>query len=192
MPGTGSHRLFVAVDPPPATADRLAGWGRAQRGRGGALRVVRPSRIHLTLAFLGELAAADVAAVADAVAAGVGEWGLGDGAPGPIGLELGGPVLLPPRSPRVLAVEVADPDARLTALQAAIAGTLHAATGWRAKERHFRPHLTVGRIGGRHGPLGALDATPQGGFAVDEAILYRSFLEPEGARYEALERVPLA
>ncbi|MCW2958931.1 MAG: hypothetical protein JWP18_1734, partial [Solirubrobacterales bacterium] len=30
MPARGSHRLFVAVDPPAVVADALAAWARAQ------------------------------------------------------------------------------------------------------------------------------------------------------------------
>jgi len=46
-------RLFFAVWPPPAAARALAEWARAaQRATGG--RATEESKIHLTLAFLGD------------------------------------------------------------------------------------------------------------------------------------------
>jgi 2'-5' RNA ligase len=192
MPARGSHRLFVAVDPPAAMAAELAGWARAQRTRGGGMRVITPTSIHLTLAFLGAQPAADVEAIARAVAGAVGEWTLvGDAEDGPVPLELGPPVWLPLRHPRALAVEVRDPTGRLAALRDALGPALEAAIEWQAETRAFRPHLTVARLSGRRDVLSPLEATPAGSFSVAEVILYRSFLHPAGARYEALERVPL-
>jgi 2'-5' RNA ligase len=122
----------------------------------------------------------------------VGEWTLvGDAEDGPVPLELGPPVWLPLRHPRALAVEVRDPTGRLAALRDALGPALEAAIEWQAETRAFRPHLTVARLSGRRDVLSPLEATPAGSFSVAEVILYRSFLHPAGARYEALERVPL-
>ncbi|MCW3015078.1 MAG: 2-5 ligase [Solirubrobacterales bacterium] len=189
-PTRGSHRLFVALDPPAAVAAELAGWARGQRTRGGGLRVIAPDRIHLTLAFLGERPVVEVDPIAWAVDGAVGEWAqAGEG--GPVPLALGPPVWLPPRHPRALAVGVRDPTGRLGALRDAFGLSLGATVGWRAQGRRFRPHLTVARLSGRRGVLGPLEPTPAASFTVGEAVLYRSFLEPGGARYEALERVRL-
>lgn len=190
MSARGSHRLFVAVDPPGEVAAALAGWARAQRGGAEGLRVVPPGNVHLTLAFLGERTAADVDPVARAVGAAVAEWAFGGGR-GPVTLELGPPAWLPPRRPRVLAIDVRDPSGQLAALQAAVGTQLRDAVGWEPEHRRFRPHLTAARLGGRPQAPGALDPTPAGGFAVSEVVVYRSFLAPAGARYEALERIPL-
>ncbi|MCW2998920.1 MAG: 2-5 ligase [Solirubrobacterales bacterium] len=190
QPARGSHRLFVAVDPPAAVAAELADWGRAQRTRGGGLRVMASERIHLTMAFVGERPVVDVEPIASAVGGAVGEWAQA-GETGTVPLELGPPVWLPPRHPRALAVEVRDPTGRLGALRDALGLALEAAVGWQAEGRRFRPHLTVARLSGRRTALGPLDPTPAAGFTVEEAVLYRSFLERGGARYEALERIRL-
>lgn len=191
-PRRAGQRLFVALDPPRDIAEELVAWTRAQ-GLAGA-RPVRAANIHLTLAFLGERSVADIDGVVAALAAAVrGPAGRGDG-PGPAdGLGLGPPVLLPPRHPRVLAVEVRDPSGSLARLHGAVARELLAAIGWRDAHA-FRPHLTVARIASRaaapvadHG----LAATPARSFAADALVLYRSFLEPSGARYEAIDRVVL-
>src|SRR6185436_19398373 len=48
-------RLFFALWPPAATVAALAAWAvQVQKAAGG--RVTRPESIHLTLAFLGEIA----------------------------------------------------------------------------------------------------------------------------------------
>ncbi len=186
----GGHRLFVAVDPPPAVAAEVSGWARAQREPGSGLRVMPGDRIHLTLAFLGEQAAVDVDPIARALAGAVGEWTLAGGR-GPVPLELGPPAWLPPRRPRALAVEVRDPSGQLSALRGAVGSGLRDAVGWSADERPFRPHLTAARRSGREEVLTPLTPTPSVTFSVDTAVLYRSFLDPGGARYEVLERVPL-
>jgi 2'-5' RNA ligase len=50
-----SHRLFFALVPPPAVRDRLAAVAESLRTQGAVSgHWVRPSRYHLTLAFLGD------------------------------------------------------------------------------------------------------------------------------------------
>lgn len=186
----GSHRLFVAADPPADVASALAAWGRAQRTRGGGLRTLAPESIHLTLAFLGERPGADVEPAVAAVAGAVAEWTAAGGG-GAVSVRLGGPAWLPPRHPRALAVEVGDPDGTLAALQHAVAAGLTTAGLWTPETRAFRPHLTVARLPARSGRGGLLDPSPAATFVLPALVLYRSFLSRAGARYEALERVPL-
>jgi 2'-5' RNA ligase len=141
--------------------------------------------LHVTLAFLGERAPDEVDRIAAAVAGAASTGAARD-------LGVGAPLLLPPRRPRVLTVELHDDRGDLRALQADVAGALEAAVGWRA-ERAFRPHITLGRLrpdapGGRLAPA----PTPALRFDGEAVTLYRSFLEPTGARYVPVERVPLA
>lgn len=180
-----SLRLFVAVDPPPELAAEIASWARAARGP--RMRVMSPERIHLTLAFLGAMTEHDVGPIAGAIDFAVAET-LG----GPIELELGAPAWLPPRRPRALAVEVRDPSGRLAELRDALAEALAQTIGWEPEHRRFRPHLTAARMSGEPPGRTDLAPTPAASFTVAELVLYRSFLEPHGARYEALERTPLA
>lgn len=190
MSPRASHRLFIAVDPPPHVAAELTGWARAHRARGHGFRVMDTARIHLTLAFLGERPAHDVDPIAQALGGAITDWARAD-ADGPVPLELAGPAWLPPRSPRALTVEVRDPTGRLRDLRTAVAAGLDQAVGWTDEHRRFRPHLTVGRVAARPDDLGPLEPTPAAAFTVGEAILYRSFLGPGGGRYEVLERVSL-
>ena len=109
-------------------------------------------------------------------------------------LETGAPLWLPPRRPRALAVEVHDPHGQLAALQAGVARALCEAMDPPAPRppRRFRAHVTVARSRAAPRRGAELPATPQLGFRVGEAVLYRSRLDPSGARYEALARAALS
>jgi 2'-5' RNA ligase len=183
-----SVRLFAAVDPPPEVAAALSRWARtaARDGRdhqAPALRVLDPASLHLTLLFLGERPAAEIDALSGA---------LGDAVQRaqPCELETGGPVWLPTRRPRALAVEVHDPSGELASLQRELAHMLCAVTG-EQPPRRFRAHVTVARSRAVPRLQAPLPATPQLRFEVAEAVLYRSRLEPDGARYESLAAAPL-
>ncbi|WP_210492113.1 RNA 2',3'-cyclic phosphodiesterase [Patulibacter sp. SYSU D01012] len=182
-PGPSGPRLFVALDPPDDVRGALAAWGRAQRRAVPGLRLVPPEHLHVTLAFLGPRDPGEVAPIAGAVVGAAETHGA-------LGLALGAPLWLPPRRPRVLAVELHDERGDLRALQA-VADALGAAVGWSA-DRGFRPHVTVARLRPDAAPRDrALDPTPQVAFDGAAVTLYRSFLEPAGARYVPVERVAL-
>src|SRR5260370_37152833 len=109
-------RLLVAGDPPAEVCEELLAWARRalarrSRGRSGAAngdaRVLEPEALHLTVCFLGGRPVDEIETIGDVLAgcaASVGE------------LELGAPLWLPPRPPRVLAVQGHDRDGALEAL----------------------------------------------------------------------------
>jgi 2'-5' RNA ligase len=171
-------RLFVALELPADVRAALVAWRPAD----AALRPVADADLHVTLAFLGERSQAEARAVARVLA----------GVARPVGgLALGAPRWLPPRRPRVLAVELADADGALTALHYGLVGALGDAIAFRPERRRFLPHVTVARV--RSAPA-EVELVPPGGpapFAAPALTLFRSRLSPGGARYEALERVAL-
>ena len=176
-----SARLFVAVDPPPETCAALSAWARELPvARGQPMRVLAPGSLHITLCFLGSRPVAEIAPIADAVVR----------CAGPLGeLRLGAPVLLPPRRPRALALEVHDDDDGLERLHARLLAELQSVSDWQSERRRLRPHITVARMrGGRRGgaPPVLTAPTPALIFAPRWLVLYRSWLERAGARYEAL------
>jgi 2'-5' RNA ligase len=197
MSSGATARLFVAVDPPLAVRERLCQWGRAvatkTRAR-GALRLLDEESLHLTLCFLGSRPVGEIDALADALS-GCAEDGCE--------LALGAPLWLPSRRPQTLAVEIRDDDGRLARLHERVVERLVSVSGWQPERRRFRPHVTVARVrrgaqrrglSADRGASGAdaarwqesLPPTPRASFAPGAIVLYRSWLAPEGASYEAL------
>jgi RNA 2',3'-cyclic 3'-phosphodiesterase len=176
-----SARLFVAVDPPRDACAALSAWARElPLARAPSIRVLEPGSLHLTLCFLGARPVAEIDPIAGAV----------ERCAGPLGeLRVGAPLLLPPRRPRALALEVHDDDGSLQRLHARLLAELSAVSGWQPEHRRLRPHITVARMRGgrRAGVPAALTApTPPLAFTARSLVLYRSWLERAGARYEAL------
>jgi 2'-5' RNA ligase len=181
MAGT-TERLFVALDLPAAARAALAGF----RDRTDA-RVWRPvpdEALHVTLVFLGHLPEGSSERAGEVVRACAGPA---------TDLALGAALLLPPRRPRVLTVEVEDRAGALGALQARLSEALASAGLYEPERRPFRPHATVARLrAGERAPRELRIAGPDP-LAFDGAAvtLYRSRLSRAGARYEPLARVPL-
>jgi RNA 2',3'-cyclic 3'-phosphodiesterase len=182
-------RLFVAVDLPTAVRVRLATWARGAasgaRETGGSLRLVEPELLHVTLCFLGSRPVEELQALAEAVGA----------CAQPVGeLSLGAPLWLPPRRPRTLAVEVHDDcDGSLGALRDDVERALADVCGLEPERRRFRPHVTVARMRSGEAPRDRhLAATPSLSFVPQALVLYRSWLSPSGASYEAVARHSLS
>jgi 2'-5' RNA ligase len=176
-------RLFLAAELPQGVRDDLAHWTRAAVGRGEQPRRLGADTLHLTLCFLGEQPPEAVGLIAGALAESAELFAAVDE------LHVGAPVWLPPRRPRVLAVEVGDPSGGLRQLRDALARQLAALLGWDPGRERFRPHVTVARM--RPGTQRAreLPPTPQLRFAPAAATLFRSTLDPDGARYDALASI---
>lgn len=191
-------RLFVALELPEPVRDALIRWrddvtGQARRddvtGQARALRWLDSDSLHVTMCFLGWRSPGELGVIAGAMRVLAGA-GAGAGA---ARLSLGAPVWLPPRRPRVLAVEVEDPDGSITRAQAALSRAL-AAGGWYEPERRrYLPHVTVARVarGGR-APRGGPPRISPLEFDGERVTLFRSRLSRVGARYEPLASIELA
>jgi RNA 2',3'-cyclic 3'-phosphodiesterase len=172
-------RLFVAAELPEPAVTGLTAW----TPRDPALRPVPAAALHLTLAFLGERSEDDAGRAAAALPALARPVG---------GLSAAAVRWLPPRRPRVLAVELADFGVALGALQRAVVAALVDAIGFEPEARPYLPHVTVARVrSGARAPRRALEPPALGTFGAVALTLLRSRLSPQGARYEALERTLL-
>jgi len=189
MPRAATARLFVAIDPPPRAREALCAWAREAlgpvRSRGSAsekgsgavrpLRLLAPELLHVTICFLGSRPVEEIGAIGDLLgehATAVGE------------LSVGAPLWLPPRRPRALAVELHEPTGELARLHDALGAALAVEE---ARHRRFRPHITLARMREGVAPRAReLPPTPQMEFTPTELVLYRSWLSPEGAEYEAV------
>jgi 2'-5' RNA ligase len=172
-------RLFVACDLPEETRLAVKAWQRqVLEGREG-LRLNHA--LHITLAFLGAVAAARVPALTEA---------LSQVRVRPCEVVLREPAFLPVRgAKRVLVLPLADRDGELGRLQAAVATAL-AGTGLFEAEGHpWLPHLTVARFR-RPGQPFSLQNVNIPGFCVVRAVLYSSLLERAGAVHTPLAEFP--
>jgi 2'-5' RNA ligase len=184
-------RLFVALDLPEALRDGIAAWGGEELSD-PALRPVPRESLHITLAFLGYTPERDIERL--------GELVRGLKPPAPL-LRLGGPVAKPSlKQPRLFALP-ADSTGTV-ALQNTLEERLVAQRLYKPEKRPFWPHVTVARVKSegrkskrprsvqrRPGRLPAELLSPVLGVRV---TLYRSELQPRGARYTPLAQVELS
>jgi 2'-5' RNA ligase len=188
-------RCFVAIDLPDDLKDTLA---LAQGALGDAapqadVRWTPPGSMHVTLQFLGEVPAAEVPAVAGAVA------GAASRCP-PLALRAVGVGAFP--SPARARVVFADVEGDADALRALVGdlGARLEPLGWPPEARAFHAHVTLGRVR-RPRSLGRLATAIAdvgrrarfGAWTATDVVLYHSRLGGRhGSTYEALARVPLS
>jgi 2'-5' RNA ligase len=166
------HRVFFALWPDDAARAAISRATRAAVSLSGG-RPIAKERLHMTVAFLGELTAAglDVARAVPPIAVGafdlrldaVGVW---------------------PES-KALWLAPTAPPAALMELEARLSAAL-VERGFRAEDRVYRPHVTLAR---RARPVMA--AVEPVVFRVAELALVESFPEGRNVHYEVLERWPL-
>jgi RNA 2',3'-cyclic 3'-phosphodiesterase len=171
--------MFVALDLPAGARDALAAWRDTLVADRPDLRPVRPEALHVTLVFLGWQ---------DEAAAGpISEAAFAASPPRAAALRPAAVRPLPPRDPRLFALDLDDREGRASALQAAVSNAL---TGWYTPEkRPFWPHITLARVKRGHrrvAPLPADLPPPAETFDARKLTLYRSTLRPQGAVYEPL------
>ena len=177
-------RLFVALELPEEARSALLEW-RSGQASAERLRLIRPDALHATLCFLGWRSDDEI----ERIGAACGDTLRGLRAPG---LALGEGLWLPPRRPRVLAVELSDPTKALKELQASLSDALSAGGWYTPEKRPYLAHVTVARVPARAGVRAVeLSPSPRLGFLPPAITLYRSRLERAGARYEPLARMGL-
>ena len=189
-------RLFIAIELSPEVK-RALGSLQADLKRRLPPKVVRwsdPDGIHLTLKFLGDTPEDRVQAVTQGVLAAAAGFE-------PFVLRVAGFGCFPnPRQARVLWVGVPDLPKPLAGVQRAIDLQM-ARLDFARETRPFSPHLTVGRVNDRISPAerqtlaGLLERTEAGELGVvpvQEIVLFRSDLRPDGAIHTALARGRLA
>jgi 2'-5' RNA ligase len=176
--------MFLALDLPERARASIAAWRDQLIGARADLRPVRPDALHVTLVFLGWQDESAAARIADAAFG-----ALPGGAPPR--LTPAGVRSLPPRNPRLFALDLEDDGGRATALQAAASDALESGGWYRPEKRPFWPHLTLARVKRRErrvAPLSEQPPPPREPFEAPVVTLYRSTLRPQGALYEPLAR----
>jgi RNA 2',3'-cyclic 3'-phosphodiesterase len=178
--------MFVALDLPDEARAQLATWRDELVAGRRDLRPVAAEALHVTLVFLGWRDESAAPAIFDAASDAI----VGIAAPLLRASEVRP---LPPRNPRLFALELDDEGDRASALQGAVSDALEAGRWYRPEKRPFWPHLTLARVkrGERRVAELADTAPPGDAFRATQLTLYRSTLRPQGALYEPLARASL-
>ena len=185
MAGPASKaRLFVALDLPAAAREALVAWrARAFAGRDD-VRLVGDAALLVTLVFLGYLPEDGIPRIAASMRGAV------DPVPAAPVLTAVGVKPVPPRRPRLFALDLTDEDGRAGAVQDAMSRAFESAGLYEPEKRPFWPHVTLARVrkGARAGAFEA-PLPPGAPWRAEAVTLYRSRLSREGAHYHPLERV---
>jgi RNA 2',3'-cyclic 3'-phosphodiesterase len=173
------------MDLPEDARAELARWREQAFAGRDDLRLVAQATLHVTLVFLGWMPEKEIPRISDLTRAAIprGEPPL---------LAALGVKSLPPRRPRLFALDLSDDGERAVAVQAAVSDALEAEKIYKPEKRAFWPHITLARVK-RNAFAPPLDAGPPPAepWQAASVTLYRSTLLPQGARYDALERIPL-
>lgn len=167
-----NHRVFFALWPDDATRGAMSRATRAAVQASGG-RPIAKERLHLTVAFLGELTGAglEVARAVPPIAV------------GPFDVTLDAVGVWP--ESRILWLAPTSPPPALEELEARLWERL-AGQGFRAEDRTYRPHVTLAR---RARPV-EVPVEPVR-WSVRELALVESFRAQRNVHYEVLERWPL-
>jgi len=181
-------RAFLALEIPNEVKLQLQTELNRVRGSLPRARWVRPHGLHLTLKFLGELEWGRLRALSAAIAPSLQPLA-------PVAVTLAGSGFFPSRSrPRVAWV-----GGEAVGIQPVVEAVESASVkqGLARERRRWSLHLTLARIR-QPWPRSAVAAFQEWGerlslvpFTAREVVLFRSVLEPAGAVYTGLERMPL-
>jgi RNA 2',3'-cyclic 3'-phosphodiesterase len=187
-------RLFIAVTVPEEIKSEIEKTQAALRRvlPKECARWTKPEQLHLTLKFLGNVAADRVPALTEALRVTCRGFK-------PLELRAEGMGCFPDvRRPRVVWVGINDRQEQLPVTQRAVETTTRDYTEEESAER-FAGHVTLGRIKG----LGRADADALaslaaglgarffGAWTADKVVLFRSLLTPNGAQHTEMAAIPL-
>lgn len=185
-------RTFIAVELDDAMRAALTRMEAQLAQAAPSLRWTDPAKLHLTLAFLGELDDTQVQMAMNAACAAAASTS-------PFRIALAGSGYFGPRwAPRVIWAGVGGATRALSAAQARLADAL-AASGFPREQRPFAPHLTLARIKQPLAPaelerlLAAIERSVPAGAAtmtVAGVAVMKSDLARDGARYTRLAQCP--
>ncbi len=187
-----SARTFIAVEVPWEVKDRARQLIAQLRETSASVKWVRPEDMHWTLKFLGNLELNEIPAICNAVSRAVEPLAAFDVEAFAAGAF---PDLL---RPRTVWIGMGEGSEQMIELHDAIEFEL-GKLGFRAENRRFRPHLTIGRVRNSDeegivelGKLIQRHAEFESGLSVvDEVVVFSSHLGREGPTYEPLAHCEL-
>ncbi len=178
-------RCFVAVDISDRVRDQIGEYQKRLGPMVAGIRWVRPDRMHLTLAFLGEVSDEFITSAKEKLAEAV------KGLKPFMARFEGIGAFSSPRRARVIWAGMSDGRDELCALQNKVVSGLQK-VGFEPERRRFSPHLTLGRLRIPADVARVCEQQFQSDeFEIDRVILYQSVLKPEGPEYTRLAEFPL-
>jgi len=184
-------RTFLALPLAEGVVRRLTEAQRQLATVGAHVRWVAPENLHLTVKFLGEVNDEDLGRVcrtAEEIASRVESFPF----------SVAGLSAVPPAGQlRMVWAGIDESTGRLEKLQGLLEAA-YAELGFKAENRAFRPHLTLGRVKSGRGvaelrsAVGELAETDFGAQPAEELIVFSSTLTPAGPVYAPLTKAPLA
>ena len=178
---SGGIRTFVCIEVPASVRARIEALQRTLRLNDVPISWVKPANIHLTIKFLGDVAASRMDDVRGAVERAC------EGIP-PFAITVEGAGCFPSaRSPRVLWVGLSPVPDELRRLHANIETALER-EGFAREAKRFSPHLTIARVRDPFKARATVEELLAAGFAAEtfsarEVIVMRSDLHPSGSIY---------
>jgi len=184
-------RVFVAVEPGAELLQKFGDLLGRLSPKAPSAKWVDPEGLHITLAFLGDIAEERVPLV---IAAAESAAALHR----PLTLQIAkGGTFGAGRRPRVLWLGVGGEVDELSGVRRDLEQALAMSTGYVPEEGRFEPHLTIARSRDPRGDpaletcVQAIGDTDFGELHVDQIVVVRSDLTPKGARYTVMARAPL-
>ncbi|OZG72494.1 2'-5' RNA ligase [Hahella sp. CCB-MM4] len=181
-------RCFFGITPNPESINDICQHiGRLQEIAGIPPHVLRwqsAMQLHITLLFMGNITAEDIAAM-DPLVEGICKNSQ------QMMLTTGSTILFPTtRKPRCLVLEILESE-ELSKLHQEIK-TVARETGIQVESRHYHPHLTLARIhkGSRIDFAERQELNIQ--FNIDKVTLFSSQATEQGSRYDMVREYPLS
>jgi 2'-5' RNA ligase len=184
-------RTFIAVETPPPLREAAGQLAALLQASGADVKWVEPENLHLTLKFLGDVAAERIPEVCKAV-------GRALEGQEPCEVEVRGAGAFPrPQRPRTLWLGISEGHEPLRRIFTALEREL-AKRGFPKEHRPFEPHLTLGRV--REGRRGLEELArlieenrdySAGRIHVTELVVFSSQLDRHGPTHTPLARLAL-
>lgn len=177
-------RLFVAIDLPDEIRRQFFDVQNSLRSSRARISLVDQESMHITLKFIGEVSGSVLPQITEI---------LQTIESSPFSMEVGLIGTNSQRAPRVVWAEV-DDHGPCRALAKTIDSSL-VSLGFEPEKRKFRPHITIARVRQFHQSLfeamAGVAASCSGTIPVNEFILKKSELTPDGPIYTDILHIPL-